>query len=191
VEKEKSMRNKGFRFGGTSWRIRALATIALVAIAVLGATQTFASTGTSGAPVGEGVQAEAPKYEAPKGPLLADTQLTSIVRQVASLAHVAAPSEVHAVDTSLRGAMEVDPHNVLPPAPDPGMAALEASEVVVVTMHGDFVLDNARVPPGQPAPTGKVLTLILDAHTGQMEGRAVSDDVAPGVASLGAARALD
>jgi hypothetical protein len=109
----------------------------------------------------------------------------------ASLADVSAPSEVRAVDTSLRGAMEVDPHNVLPPAPDPGMAALEASEVVVVTMHGDFVLDNARVPHGQPAPTGKVLTLILDAHTGQVEGRAVSDDIAPGVASLGPARALD
>ncbi|MBA3808531.1 MAG: hypothetical protein H0X28_09095 [Solirubrobacterales bacterium] len=186
------MRNKRFRFGGMSWRIRVLATIALVATAVLGVTQTFASAGTSGTPVGEGPhQAEAPKYEAPKGPVLADTQVTSIARQVASLAHVSAPSEVRAVDTSLRSAMEVDPHNVLPSAPDPGMAALEASEVVVVTMRGDFVLDNARVPQGQPAPTGSVLTLILDAHTGQVEGRAVSDDVARGVAALGTARALN
>jgi hypothetical protein len=165
--------------------------MALVAIAVVGATQTFASTGTTGAPVREGLQIEAPKYEAPMGPLIADAQLTDIVRQVASLSHVAAPSEVRAVDTSLKSAMEIDSRNVLPPAPDPGMAALQASKVVLVTMHGNFVLDNARVPQGEPAPTGRVLTLILDAHTGQVEGRAVSDVVASGVASLGPARALD
>jgi len=38
-------------------------------------------------------------------------------------------------------------------------------EVFVVRLHGHFVGYQASVPPGQPLPTGSVLTLVFDANT--------------------------
>lgn len=164
--------------------------LVIVALFVGGAAETFAASDTSGS-TQESSITEAPEYRAPQGPLLADAQINAIVHREAAIAHEPSPSNIHAVDTSLKSAVEIEPHNVVPAAPDPGMAAVEASTVVVVSMHGNFTLTNARVPAGQEAPTGSVLTLILDAHTGQLEGRAVSDEEAPGFSGLGESRVLE
>jgi hypothetical protein len=164
----------------------------LLALLAGGAAETFAASGTSGAtPTVEGPLAEAPEYRAPQGPLLADAQIDAIVHREAVTAQEPSPSDIRAVDTSLKSAVEIDPHNIVPTASDPGMAALEASTVVVVSMYGDFTLNNARVPAGRSAPTGSVLTLILDAHTGQLEGRVISDEEVPGFAELGENRVLE
>ena len=41
--------------------------------------------------------------------------------------------------------------------------------VVVVTMSSDkFVGHTAKVPPGQPLPTGQFLTAVYDANTGEL-----------------------
>jgi hypothetical protein len=157
-----------------------------------GATATFAASSSpgTGSTSLEG-HAEAPAYHAPEGALLPDAQLDEIAHREAALAQDGAPSEIRAVDASMKSAMEIDPHNVMPPPSDPGMTSLEASTVVVVSMHGSFKLANARVPSGRPAPTGSVLTLILDAHTGQLEGRAVTDEDPPGLTALGTRRGLE
>ncbi len=172
-------------------RSRAGLVVGLLALAAVGATETYAaSNGSTAAPVEE-QQPGALEYTAPQGPLLTDAQVGEIADREAAGAEDASPSDVRAVDASLKSALAIDPHNVVPSAPDPGVAALEASAVVVVSMHGSFTLTNGRVPPGEPAPTGSVLTLILDAHTGQMEGRALTDEEEPGLAGLGALRALE
>jgi hypothetical protein len=164
--------------------------LALVVV-VVGATGTLASGDSATPSAVEGIRAAPPVYTTPTGPLLPDAQLDTIAHREASLAQENSPSDIHAVDTSLRSAVEVDSHNVLPEAPDAGDAALDASTVVLVTMHGDFTLRDAKVPDGRQAPSGNILTLILDAHTGQLEGRAISDEQASGVARLGTGRPLE
>jgi hypothetical protein len=166
--------------------------VATVALLAGGATETLAAGDGSGTTTpAEAPSAGAPTYTAPAGPLLADAQLDAIARRGAAVAGDASPVSIQAVDTSLRSAMEIDPHNSLPQAPDAGEAALEASTVAVVAMHGSFTLEDARVPPGRGAPSGTVLTLIVDAHTGQVEGRAISNEEAPGFAGLGQTRVLE
>ena len=174
-----------------SRRARAGLLAVLLALMAGGATETFASDSTPGTAPAEEPHAEAPEYRPPEGPLLTDTQIDGIAHREAAIAHEQSPSAIRAVDAPLKSAVEIDPHNVMPAAPDPGMAALEASTVVVVSMHGSFTLNNARVPGGRDAPTGSVLMLILDAHTGQLEARGISDEEAPRMATLGTARVLE
>lgn len=172
-------------------RSRAGLVLGLLAIAAAGATETYASSSGSAVVPAEEQKPGALEYTAPQGPLLTDAQVREVADREAADAEDASPSDVRAVDVSLKSALAIDPHNVVPSPPDPGVAALEASTVVVVSMHGSFTLNNGRVPPGKPAPTGSVLTLILDAHTGQMEGRALTDEEEPGLAGLGADRSLE
>jgi hypothetical protein len=53
----------------------------------------------------------------------------------------------------------------------PQGAALAASEtpVYLVSMHGNFTLDRARIPKGFKSPTGNALQVIVD-HTGFVLG---------------------
>jgi hypothetical protein len=65
------------------------------------------------------------------------------------------------------------------------------SKVVLVTMYGHFKLTRARLPLGdQNIPTGTVLTLVIDAYTGRVDYRELSEQAASGIAALGAAREL-
>lgn len=41
-----------------------------------------------------------------------------------------------------------------------------ARPVYVVVMHGQFTLNNVPRPPGAPAPSGAVLTLVVDQEAG-------------------------
>lgn len=45
----------------------------------------------------------------------------------------------------------------------------------LIAERGHFVLRNAPVPPGEPPPHGSVLTLIVDASTGQATDGGVSN----------------
>jgi hypothetical protein len=46
-----------------------------------------------------------------------------------------------------------------------GMEPAEAPDVYVVTLYGNFVAKNARVPAGAPLPTGHEMVLVFDAAT--------------------------
>lgn len=57
------------------------------------------------------------------------------------------------------------------------------SPVDVVAMRGNFTLNSAPVPAGDPEPKGTVLTLIIDKQTGTVEGR-VLNETPPGLSSI-------
>ena len=46
-----------------------------------------------------------------------------------------------------------------------GMEPADDPNVYVVTLHGNFVAKNARVPAGAPLPTGHEMVLVFDAAT--------------------------
>lgn len=54
----------------------------------------------------------------------------------------------------------------------------------VVVAHGNFELRGMPVPPGEALPTGDVLTLAIDAHTGYVEAIGVDERV-PDLDALG------
>src|SRR5438445_13799173 len=105
-------------------RHRVGASLAVLALGAVGATQQLASAETTTGSPGQETRAEAPTYHAAQGPLLADAQIAGIAHSAASVAGEPSPSGVRAVDTSLEHAVEINPNNVMPPAPLPSMAAL-------------------------------------------------------------------
>jgi hypothetical protein len=54
-----------------------------------------------------------------------------------------------------------------------GYRAMLATPVDLVVMQGRFTLGDALVPAGRPMPTGSVLDLVIDSHTGAVIGRAL------------------
>jgi hypothetical protein len=54
----------------------------------------------------------------------------------------------------------------------------------LIVAHGNFTEDNAPVPRGGLALTGTVLTVVVDATTGEITDWGLSDDVAD-LAKLG------
>jgi hypothetical protein len=155
------------------------------ASAVLGSTSQINSLSPE-------VEPQAPPpltgYRPSSGPVLTDEQIAQIARTQAARAGEEAPT-MTAVDTMLKNAVEVNPGNQVN-ASSLGMEVLMESEVVLVTLHGHFTLEDAPVPKGHSQPTGSVLTLTIDAHTGWVDSRELSDTPAPGIADLGVARTL-
>jgi hypothetical protein len=127
-------------------------------------------------------------YQSSNGPVLADEQIAQIARKVASEAGEENPS-MTAVNTTLKSAVETDEGAKALDA-TPAMAELERSEVVLVVLRGHFRLTSASVPRGQTTPTGEVLTLAIDAHTGWVDTRELSEEPAPGISALGSPRTL-
>lgn len=58
------------------------------------------------------------------------------------------------------------------------------ADSILIVEHGHFTLAHAPMPPGAPAPTGSVLTLVVDAVSGQVTDSGIQDNV-PDLASLG------
>jgi hypothetical protein len=54
----------------------------------------------------------------------------------------------------------------------------------LIAERGHFVLNDAPIPPGAHAPSGSVLTLIVNAATGQITDLGVSN-TCPDLAKLG------
>ncbi len=55
----------------------------------------------------------------------------------------------------------------------PAEEAYLLSAADLVELHGSFTLENAPVPPGAAPPTGTVLRLLVNANTGEIEGRSL------------------
>jgi LDH2 family malate/lactate/ureidoglycolate dehydrogenase len=68
-------------------------------------------------------------------------------------------------------------------------AAMEAS-VYVIEMNGNFTLADAHMRPGESAPQGSVLRLVVDARTGVLEGRSLSTTVQAPLENLGKVKEL-
>lgn len=65
-----------------------------------------------------------------------------------------------------------------------GDSVSDNREVFLIVAKGNFVDDNAPRPPGAPAPSGSVLTLTVDAQSGELTDFGIQQSV-PDLASLG------
>jgi hypothetical protein len=74
---------------------------------------------------------------------------------------------LEAAQAAMQGAPQ--PLAVRAAAP-PGLDAWLASAVDRVVLYGRFTDVLAKVPPGQPLPSGTVLEYAIDAHTGRVDG---------------------
>jgi hypothetical protein len=81
------------------------------------------------------------------------------------------------------------PTTALSAMPDGERAAMEAP-VYIIEMQGNFALADARVRQGESAPQGTVLRLLVDAHTGELEGRSLGPDVQAPLQNLGPVKEL-
>lgn len=166
--------------------------LAIVLIVLMGASTVLGSSQTTRDVATPESQVQAPPpltgYQQAVGPVLSDEKIAELARAQAASAGDEAQT-MSAVDTTMKSAMEID-EDVHMTSSTPEMAELEKSEVVVVTLHGQFTLTNAPVPNGHSAPTGSLLTLVIDAHTGWIDARELTNTPSPGIAALGAPRTL-
>jgi hypothetical protein len=177
-----------------------LAVLLLAAMAV-GATQAIGSSSASSAPPNQPSSTEPPppptapnpyaSYRPPTGPTLSDEAIRSAALTLAAAAGDARPSAISAVNTNLVAAMQsADKRFVPSAAQSPEEASYEQSAVVLTVLHGQFTL-NVSVPKGEPEPSGSMLFLVLDAHTGALDFRGVASTEPAGLTALSAMRPLD
>jgi hypothetical protein len=170
------------------------ATVATTSQTIEAQTETGPSESRAGLPTPPEGQHEGPPpataYTAPAATasILSDGVIAEIAREEAQEAGEEQPT-ISAVNTTLRQAVETNPASQVPA--NPSTEAMMQSRVVLVTMRGHFELKKARRPMGdKKIPTGDVLTLAIDAYTGHVDYREISEAPASGIAALGAAREL-
>jgi hypothetical protein len=110
----------------------------------------------------------APRYNPPTGTTMNASELTAIAKRVAAEAGDESPSQVVGVRTNL-GLMSGSLAPQLQTSTGSSVATYEASEVEWVELHGSFALPEAQVPHGQGTPTGSVLDVGIDTHTGHVD----------------------
>jgi len=169
-----------------SKRVWLLAVICITVAATVGVKHT---TGASADPSTEAVFEPFANYVAPTGPEISLDAVRQRALQEVKEAQDEDPISVSVSTGSLQAALEVMHPQSMPTSAEEtastGGEALLASTVYLVEMRGDFTLTNARVPPGQSSPHGSVLELLLDAHTGELEGRFVGPEAQAPLQNLG------
>jgi hypothetical protein len=173
----------------------AIACVVLAGL-VFGVTQAVGSSASTPAEPGEleTTQPVAPNpfasYQQPTGPELSDGAVREVALKAAAVAGDASPSSITAISTTYAAAVgALDPGATQSSPSSAGEAEYRQSTVVVVVLHGQFVL-NVSTPAKRPEPSGPVLSLVIDAHTGRIDVRGVEESEPPGLSSLGAARSL-
>lgn len=124
-----------------------------------------------------------PVDEVQAGPELSLSEVQQIALKDAQLAQEPNPSAISVAQGSFANAQAVMESSLGGQAPS-GKVPWSDSSVYLVVMHGKFTLDDVPTPPERKSPTGTVMGLILDAHTGFREGRSVGV-VAPNLQTLG------
>jgi hypothetical protein len=123
---------------------RPAAALACVWAAVFG----LAAAGCAGSPSAAGSPVPAP----------AISRLTAIASHAAKASGDSAPSWATAVLTTHAKALtSATPGDLIPGA--------DGTRVFLVTMRGHFVANAAPRPPGAAAPTGRYLSVVVDART--------------------------
>jgi hypothetical protein len=176
--------------------VAALAAMGIGANAVLGGVTTPADTASPSAPsLPEGEAHATPPAAgyAQTGARLSDQQVAEVAQHEASLAGDATPggqaatATMSAVNSTLKAALNTSPNTTA--YDNPSTEALMKSEVVVTVLHGNFRLGSAPVPAGAPTPTGNTLTLTIDAHSGWVDHKELTN-TEPALGALGAQRTL-
>jgi hypothetical protein len=105
---------------------------------------------------------------------LTQAQITGIALGFAANAGDPTPTLVEHVETTRSQAVEASSADTVQ----------NNAASYLIAMRGNFVLQDAPRPPGAAAPTGSVLTLVIDAQTGQLTDIGVQDNV-PDLSQLG------
>jgi hypothetical protein len=158
--------------------IAAVAVVAVAALITLSVWHTKGASAESRAPV----VAAAPTM----------AQIQQIALSAAARNGEPEPSDVEEASGTLGlVAGTLMPGRAGPNLTDPETGKPLAESIVdVVTMRGHFTYDGP-MPPGVPAPTGTVLSLVIDAHSGFVDGESLGSstpdlhDISPTVTSLG------
>ncbi len=156
-------------------RVRLMLVASVAVLAGIAVTQVISASAGTGAASAPPVANPFAAYVPPSGPELPLATILGTARSTSERADVPSPSAVSVAQGTLREAMlSVNPEVTLPTAPGGGQEAWLNSTVDLVSMRGSFTLHDAHVPHGDPAPTGSVLDLVIDAHTGEIVGRALT-----------------
>ncbi len=160
--------------------MRGLRWLAVLSVLAVGVTIGVASIGGAAA---AGV-AQPPAGGAQSGVEGADVA----ARMDATAAGDAAPENVQIAKADLRGAMQtLNPAGGVPNVTDPRTGRpFGESPVYVVTMSGQFRLDEAHVPRGQSLPEGSVMEVVVDALSERVISRHVQSSPAAELRQLGA-----
>ncbi|HEY1832836.1 MAG TPA: hypothetical protein VGG08_00245 [Solirubrobacteraceae bacterium] len=133
-------------------------------------------------------------HAAPTGSALSGSVLAAIATAVArdDGDSAVAPSSIAAVQTTLEKAISAaEPETVMPAEGTEGFNSLLKGAVDFVVLHGHFSAPTAPRPHGEPAPSGTTLELIVDAHTGWVDGFRLGEGQRADLGSLGQAVALN
>jgi hypothetical protein len=131
-------------------------------------------------------------YLPPSSPTLTTSSVLSRASQIATEeGDEPSPTSVRAVmNVPLDSALGVAaPGATTPQSPSATMSAWLHSGSDVITMHGHFTLVTTPHPSQAANPSGAQLTLILDAHTGQLDAMHLGG-AEPEIAKLGAVSVL-
>jgi hypothetical protein len=141
---------------------------------IVGATQISASA-SSPAPVKPFAS-----VQVPSGPELPVTHVEEIAQTQAARAGDAGPSMSLGKGTLEQAMRSIDPSTAFPQTEASASTETGAQirkmlsePVTLVVMQGQFTLINAHLRKGAPPPTGAVLDLVVDSHTGAVVGRAL------------------
>jgi hypothetical protein len=115
-----------------------------------------------------------PSYTAPSSPALSVSELMSVARQVAVEAGDAGATLAGGVKTGL-GMMTASVAPYTAPSGASPFTSYDASEVEWVELRGSFELVHSEVPEGQKSPTGTVLDVGIDSHTGHVDLITISE----------------
>jgi len=113
------------------------------------------------------------------GPALTYKQVLHIALGEARSSNDPHPRRIEMASGSLRDAM-----SVMDPTGGSGTAGDGQETVDLVAMHGHFRID-APHPRGRQIGPGKVIELVIGAHTGFVQGRSQSDSVEVPLSHLG------
>lgn len=169
-------------------RLRLLPAMMVIGGVIAGGTQILSASATS-PPAVEPFA----RIVVPSGPELPLERIQEIARAHSEQAGELRPSMSVGKGTLEDAMRSIDPSTSFPET-SVGIRKMLSEPVVLVVMHGNFTLNDAHVRKGEPAPTGSVLDLVIDSHTGGVVGRALPIQQEAGglplatVASVGAAR---
>lgn len=128
--------------------------------------QTLSNSSTSASP--------APSSPAVTGPPLTESQISQSAREFAASMGDTSPTSIEHVEGPRQSTVFALSGDEVSTNPD----------VYAIVMRGNFVAHNVPLPWGVGAPNGSVLTLVIDATTGQLTDFGLENQ-APDLASLG------
>jgi hypothetical protein len=139
-------------------------------------TTTYGANLAPGAPVLGANRTSAVPANTPaeSGPKLDEAQVTQAALAFASDMGDTQPASVEHVESTREQAV----------ATLSGDQVQGSQDVYAVVMRGRFDANSVAVPPGVQSPTGSVLTLVIDATTGEMTDFGIQNTI-PNLATLG------